>query len=133
MHTTKRVNAPIMWANIHLLFWLSLVPFATGWMGRTNFDKITVAVYGVLLILCGFAFTILRTSIKKSYHETTELSKVLAKGGGKELVSIVLYSASIPVALFVHPFISAILFAIVSIMWLIPSKEIERALEREQQ
>ena len=131
MHTVKRVNASIMWANMHLLFWLSVVPFATGWMGRTNFDRITVAVYGVLLILCGISYTILGRAIRNTYKEQSELAEALAKSNLKEMASIILYSASIPIALFVHPGISAMLFATVSVIWLIPSKAIEKALENE--
>src|SRR5579871_151465 len=59
LHTVKRTNASIMWSNMHLLFWLSLIPFATGWMGATDFNRITVAVYGALLIACGLSFTLL--------------------------------------------------------------------------
>ena len=132
MHTVKKVNASIMWANMHLLFWLSLVPFVTGWMGRTNFDKITVAVYGIFLLLSGFSFTILRNAIRKTHQEQTELTTALTKGNFKELVSIILYGTSIPIALFIHPLISAVFFAIVSILWLIPSKDIEKALEHEK-
>jgi len=132
MHTVKRINASIMWANMHLLFWLSLVPFSTGWMGRTSFDKTTVAVYGVLLLVCGYSYSILSKAITRAHREKLELVNALSRSRGKELVSIILYSASIPIALFVHPIISAVLFAIVSIIWLIPSKEIERALDKEQ-
>ncbi len=129
VHTVKRVNAAIIWANIHLLFWLSLVPFATGWMGVNNFDRITVAVYGVLLILCGLAYQVLSRAIKKTHKEETELTKALEKGNVKGWLSVFLYALSIPTALYVHPLISAALFAIVSVMWIIPSKAIEKALE----
>jgi len=132
MHTVKKINAAIIWANMHLLFWLSMVPFATGWMGVTNFDKLTVAAYGTLLITCGISFSLLRRSIQSTYKEETALTKALAKGNKKELISTVLYGASIPIALFVHPAISAVIFATVAIMWLVPSKEIEHVLETEE-
>jgi uncharacterized membrane protein len=131
MHTANKINAAIIWANMHLLFWLSIVPFATGWMGRTNFDRITVAVYATLLILCGVAYTLLSAAIKRTHKEKTELTKALDKGDIKGWISVVLYGASIPIALFVHPIISATLIAIVAVMWLVPSKAIERALEEE--
>ena len=131
MHTLKKVNAGVMWANINLLFWLSLIPFATGWMGVNNFERVTVAVYGVLLILCGIAYTILSSMICKTYTEHTKLSRAIAKGNTKGMWSTILYGASIPIALFIHPAISAILIVAVSIMWIVPSKDIENALEEE--
>jgi len=131
MHTVRKVNAGIMWANMHLLFWLSLVPFATGWMGVNKFDKVTVAVYGALLLVCGIAFTILSKTIRKSYKNETPLTEAIAKSDVKGYISVVLYSLSIPVALYVHPLISALFFVTVSVMWLIPSKHIEKALEEE--
>ena len=131
MHTVKKINASIIWANMHLLFWLSLVPFATGWMGETSFDKLTVAIYGALLLTCGLAFTLLGSCIRKTYKEETDLTKALAKSDVKGLVSTVLYAASIPAALFIHPAISACFFATVSIIWVIPSKAIEKVLQEE--
>jgi uncharacterized membrane protein len=131
MHTVKRISASIMWANMHLLFWLSLVPFCTGWMGRTNFDKTTVAVYGVLLLVCGFSYSILNKAIRSAHSEKQELVAALSRSRIKEWVSIVAYTTSIPIALYIHPIISAVLFGIVSVIWLIPSKEIERALDNE--
>ena len=132
MHTVRKINASIIWSNTHLLFWLSLVPFATGWMGVNNFDRVTVAVYGALLLVCGLAFTILSNAITRTHKEETELTKAIEKSRGKGVLSTVLYSASIPVALFVHPGISAVLFAFVAVMWIIPSKAIEEALSEEK-
>jgi len=129
MHTVKKINAAIIWSNMHLLFWLSLVPFATGWMGVNNFDRITVAVYGGLLIMNGVAYTMLSKAIKRTHTEETELTIAVEKSNVKGLISLVLYGASIPIALFVHPALSAGLFAVVSIMWIIPSRDIEKALE----
>ncbi len=128
MHTLKSVNSRVMWANIHLLFWLSLIPFVTGWMGVNNFDKITVAVYGGILILCGIAFTILTNEICRTYKEQTKLTKAIAKSNVKGIWSTILYAASIPCALYIHPLLAAVLFVSVSVMWIIPSKDIERAL-----
>ncbi len=129
MHTLKKVNGGILWANMHLLFWLSLIPFATGWMGENNFERVTVALYGALLILSGLAYTILSSAICKTYTEHTKLSTAIAKGNVKGVWSIILYSASIPLALFIHPALAAVLIVAVSVMWIIPSKDIERALE----
>ncbi len=132
LQTVRRVNSSIMWANMHLLFWLSLVPFSTGWMGRTNFDKITVAVYGGLLLVCGFSYSILNKAITRTHREQHELAAALSRSRSKEFVSIVMYTASIPIALYVHPIISAVLYAVVSVIWLIPSKAIEQAVDKEE-
>ncbi len=131
VHTLRRVNAAVMWSNILLLFCLSLVPFATGWMGKTNFDRVTVAIYGALLITCGLSFTLLGKAIRKTYKNETSLSQAVAKSDKKGIVSTILYGLSIPVALYVSPAVSAGLFVMVSIMWMIPSKAIEDALSDE--
>lgn len=131
MHTVRKINAGIMWANMHLLFWLSLVPFATGWMGANKFERITVATYGGLLLVCGISYTILSLSIRRSYKAETPLTLALARSDVKGYFSVLLYGASIPLALFGYPYISALCFVTVSVMWLIPSKHIERALQEE--
>ena len=132
MHTCKKVNASIMWSNMHLLFWLSLIPFATGWMGVNNFEKTTVAVYGALLLVCGLSFTLLSRCIRRTYKEETALTKALASSDIKGIVSTGMYAASIPAAIFVHPAVSAALFVTVSVMWIVPSKAIEQVLEHEE-
>ena len=131
MHTLKRVNSRVMWANMHLLFWLSLIPFVTGWMGVNNFNNVTVAIYGCVPILSGIAYTILSNEICRTYKEQTPLTQALAKSNVKAIWSTVLYAAAIPCALYVHPAVSAVLFVSVSVMWLIPSKDIEKALNEE--
>jgi len=131
MHTVTKVNPRIMWANMHLLFWLSLIPFATGWMGVNSFEKVTVAAYGGLAILCGIAYTILNNEICKTYKEQTKLTRAIAKVNAKAVWSTILYAAAIPVALFIHPAASAVLFVSVSVMWIVPSKDIENALNDE--
>lgn len=131
MHTVKRINVSIMWSNMHLLFWLSIVPFATGWMGETHFDRVTVAVYAGLLLLSGIAYTILSKAIKKTYKEETVLTRALARDDIKGIVSVVLYSISIPLSLWVHPLLAAGLITAVAVMWVIPSKAIEQALDQE--
>lgn len=131
LHSAKRVSSAIIWANMHLLFWLSLVPFSTAWMGRTHFERFTVAVYGGLLLVCGLAYTVLSKAIMRTHKEKTPLTDALAKGDIKGVISVVLYGSSIPIAIYVHPMISAALFVAVAIMWIIPSREIERALTDE--
>lgn len=131
LFTIKKVNAAIMWANMNLLFWLSLVPFATAWMGENHFDKITVACYAVLALCCGFSYNILQAAICKTYDEATAKRLMTKQSSWKSITSIVLYSVAIPIAIFIHPFISGFLFLTVSIMWLIPDKNIERTFEEE--
>jgi uncharacterized membrane protein len=128
LFTIKKVNPSIMWANMNLLFWLSLIPFATAWMGENHFEKITVAVYALLALFCGFSYNILQAAICKTYDEETAKRLMTKQSNRKSIMSIVLYSVSIPIALFIHPFISGFLFVAVSIMWLIPDKNIEKAL-----
>lgn len=131
LHTVKKVKPSIMWANMNLLFWLSLTPFVTAWMGENHFERITVTVYAVLALLCGISYTVLEKSIIIHYDDSAQLKSTLPKRKYKGIVSIVLYSSAIPIALFVNPVISGCLFLAVSFMWLIPNKNIEVALKNE--
>jgi uncharacterized membrane protein len=126
LHAVKRVTSLIMWANVNLLFWLSLIPFATAWMGENHFERITVAAYAVLAMLCGVAFNILQVAIVKCQKGQKNLKDIIKPTGWKSLGSILLYSAAIPIALFVNPAISGWLFLLVALMWLIPDKNIEK-------
>jgi uncharacterized membrane protein len=130
LHTVKRVTASIMWANVNLLFWLSLVPFATAWMGENHFERVTVAVYAVLALFCGLSYSILNRNIARHYSEATRSKLALKKNTWKTIAAITLYSAAIPIALFVNPAISGFLFLAVSVIWLIPDSSVERALEK---
>jgi uncharacterized membrane protein len=127
VHTVHHVNSKIIWSNLNLLFWLSLIPFTTGWMGENSFAELTVAVYGASLLLCGIAFYILQKSISSHYTQKTNLTQALAKQDKKGITSLILYSISIPMAFYI-PAISAMLFIAVSVMWVIPDKDIEKAL-----
>lgn len=133
LHTVKRVNAGIIWGNMHLLFWLSMVPFATAWMGENNFSRVPVALYAGLLLACGVAYSILSGIISRSYKEETVLTHALQKHKAKGYVSAALYAVAIPLSLYVNPIISAIIFVAVAILWIIPSKHIEQALEEDHQ
>ena len=130
LHTAHRVNGKIMWANLHLLFWLSLVPFTTRWIGESNFSPVAVAVYGSVLVLASIAFRILALNIVKSQTSVSELAKVFHKTDIKAKISSVLYIASIPLA-FVHPAISCAIYVAVAAIWIIPNKEVEKLLEKE--
>jgi len=129
IHTIKEVSSGIMWANLHLLFWLSLFPFATGWMGENHFDKLTVAVYAGLADMCGIAYYILLIVIKKCNRHNTALLEVLQKQSVKGKLSCIFYTAAIPLA-FYNELISEVLIILVAIMWLIPDKNIERSLKK---
>ncbi len=127
IHTIKTVNSNILWANLHLLFWLSLIPFATAWMGESNFERSTVIIYAVIVDLCGVAYSILLNIITKREVNNESLHKVLQLQTKKGIRSLILYTSAIPLA-FVHPVISCIIFVIVSFMWIIPDRNIEKAV-----
>lgn len=128
LQAVEHVNSKMIWANLHLLFWLSLVPFATAWMGQTNFDRITVAAYAILLDFCGIAYSILLTIILKSHSHDPSLLIPLKKQAKKGIISAILYTLAIPAA-FIHPIISGILYLAVAILWWIPDRNIERSLK----
>jgi uncharacterized membrane protein len=130
LHTVKRVKSSIMWANINLLFWLSLIHFATAWMGENHFEKLTVTAYALLALLCGLSFNILQTVIYRHYKDAAMLAAV-AKGRWRSVTAIVLYVLSIPVAWFVSTTLACTMFLLVSIIWLLPDKHIEEVLNRE--
>ena len=131
VHTAKRVNGKIIWANLHLLFWLSLLPIVTGWMGENGFAPVAVAVYGGLCVCCGMAYTLLGASITSGKSAEHELGKAVSRQlKTKGVLSTILYVSSIPLA-FVHPGISCVLFAIVALLWIVPDKTVEKLLSGE--
>ncbi len=125
----RKVNGKILLANLNLLFWLSLFPFATGWMGENHFTSLPTAMYGVVLLLAAIAYTILQISIVK--HDTEENALLAAAVGNdfKGRISIVCYAAAIPLA-FLSPWISNGLYVVVAAIWFIPDRRIERAFNR---
>jgi len=127
LHVIKRTNAKIMLANLNLLFWLSLIPFVTGWMGENYFEPNTVALYAILLLLNGLAFYILQKTIEKSLTDDSHFQAAMKKLSWKAIISLIGYSSSIPLA-YVYPTISGIIFFAISILWLIPDKGLERAV-----
>ncbi len=131
LHTVKRVTSGIMWANMHLLFWLSLVPFVTGWMGENHFAPHTVTAYALVMILCGTAFAILQIAIKKANPDEGRLGLALAKLRSKAYISVVGYLIAIALA-FVNTFFSGVILLLVAVIWFFPSKAVEEALEEEQ-
>jgi uncharacterized membrane protein len=107
IHAVKKVTAAILWSNINLLFWLSLIPFATAWMGKTQFDKLTVAAYALVVLFCGMAFNILQAAIVKSYRDQDYIKKYVNSHSWKSKGAVILYLIAVPVALFISPSISA--------------------------
>jgi uncharacterized membrane protein len=127
-HVTKHVTGGILWANLHLLFWLSLVPFATAWMGDTRVAPVPTAVYGGVLLLAGVAFTILARVIIASQGPPSPLKAAVGRDK-KGWLSILLYAVAIPIA-FVQPWLSAAIYTAVALMWLIPDPRIEKHFDQ---
>ncbi|MFI5131938.1 MAG: TMEM175 family protein [Chitinophagales bacterium] len=128
LHTVSHVNSRIIWANTHLLFWLSLIPFATNWAGENHFGTVSVAVYAGLQAMCGIAYYILLRMIVASQSLRPGLQETLEKQTRRGTTSLIIYLVAIPSA-FIHPAISAGLFVLVAIIWLIPDRNIEKALK----
>ena len=126
LYTVNRVDGLILWANTHLLFWLSLVPFATAWMGENNFAKLPTAVYGVALLMPAIAYYLLQKAILRREGQDSTLAKALGRDI-KGKISPVLYITAIVLS-FVDPLIAGIIYVSVAVMWLIPDRRIERAL-----
>lgn len=130
MVTVERINGRILWANLHLLFWLSLFPFVTGWMGETDFAPLSAAAYGVVALLAAIAYFILQTAIVAEHGPDSRLAAALGRDlKGKS--SPVLYLVAIPLA-FVFRWISIGLYIVVALMWLVPDRRIESTLEAQR-
>jgi uncharacterized membrane protein len=129
INTTSHINAAIIWANMNLLFWLSLIPFATGWMGENHFARNTVALYAILLLLCGISFTILQICIERITKNNPKLVEAFSRVKRKGIFSVVCYSLAIGLAYY-NTLFSGILFCIVAVRWLIPDKNIEKAITK---
>jgi len=128
LQATRVVSGRILWANMHLLFWLSLVPFVTGWMGENHFAPLPTAIYGVVLLFSAIAYTILQTAIV-SHHKGE--NNLLAAAVGNDLkgkLSIACYVAAIPLA-FYNQWISDAIYAVVALVWLAPDPRIEKKID----
>jgi uncharacterized membrane protein len=120
---TDRVTGGVLWANLHLLFWLSLMPFVTGWMGENHFAPLPTALYGVVLLLAGIAYYILEQTIIRSQGPASRLEAAVGTDR-KGIASVLLYAAAIPLA-FVNQIISDAIYVLVVFLWLIPDQRIE--------
>jgi uncharacterized membrane protein len=128
LHATQRVNGATLWANLHLLFWLSLFPFATAWMDENQFAPWPVAVYGIVMLFAGVAYFILTKALIQLHGRDSTLAASIGSDT-KGKISIAIYAIAIPLAL-VKPWIAGACYVIVAIMWLIPDPRIERKLAK---
>ena len=126
LQLTARVTGGILWANIHLLFWLSLVPFVTAWLGQNHTAAVPTALYGIVLVLAAFAYTLLQRTIIASQGRHSKLAAAIGPDR-KGKLSLALYLSAIPLA-FVRPAISDAIYATVAAIWLIPDRRIEQRL-----
>ena len=129
LESVHRIDGASLWANMFLLFWLSLVPFATAWMGETHFAKIPTALYGFVLLMPAIGYTILQRVLIAAHDENRVLAQAIGQDW-KGKASLALYAAGVALA-FVNPLISLLLFAVVAVMWLVPDRRIENALRTD--
>ncbi|MFI5237679.1 MAG: TMEM175 family protein, partial [Ignavibacteriales bacterium] len=122
----EKVNGRILWANIHLLFWLSLIPFVTAWMGENHFAPLPVALYGVVLLFDAIAYFILTLALKAHHDKDSNFVKALGSDF-KGKISVVIYAVAIALA-FVNSLLAASLYICVALMWLIPDKRFEKII-----
>jgi len=127
LQAAHRINGKVLWANLHLLFWLSLVPFVTGWMGENHFAPLPTAVYGFVLLMAAVAFTILQSVLVAEQGPDSRLAAALG-GDTKGRLSLALYMAAIPLA-FVNEWISDAVYVAVALIWLVPDPRIESKLK----
>jgi uncharacterized membrane protein len=127
MHTIHHVNGRVLWANMHLLFWLSLIPFVSGWMGENNFAKWPVVVYGIVVCMAGVAYYFLSQSLLKVHGKDSTLGLAIGHDW-KGILSVLIYIVGIA-ACFIHPWLGVLLYSLVTAMWFIPDNRIEKRLK----
>jgi uncharacterized membrane protein len=128
MYAAERINGSVLWANLNLLFWLSLMPFTTAWMGENHFAKWPVIAYGVVLIMCGMAYSLLCRLLIKEAGPESPLAVALGKDW-KGWSSVIIYAVAIALA-FVNPWLALALYVVVEIMWFIPDRRIEKKVSK---
>jgi uncharacterized membrane protein len=129
LHAVEHVEGGVLWANLHLLFWLSLIPFATAWMGENHFAPWPVALYGIVLLLTGAAYVILTRRLIAHHGRNSKLAESIGNDRKGE-ASVLIYAAAIPLS-FLQPWFACACYALVAGIWLIPDSRIERTLNRE--
>ena len=126
LHAVERINGRALWANLHLLFWLSLIPFVTGWVNETHFAAVPVALYGAVLLMSGVSYYLFERVVIALHTEDSRLTRAMGKDL-KGIMSLLIYVVAIALT-FVNPWVSCALYIFVAIMWFIPDPRIERAL-----
>ena len=127
MHAANRVTGGVLWANLHLLFWLSLIPFVSGWMGENHFATLPVAAYGVVLFMCAVAYALLVRCLTSQRGENKMLAEAIGKDK-KGLLSLLLYPMGVGTA-FIHPWLGFAFYVVVALVWLVPDTRIEGRLK----
>ena len=128
LQAVHHVSGGVLWANLHLLFWLSLMPFATGWMGENHFAALPTALYGGVLLMCGTAYWVLKRRIMAVQGRDSLLARAVG-GDFKGKASLLIYAAAVPLALWGQTLVAGLLYGLVAVMWLLPDRRIERALD----
>ena len=131
LHAVKKVNGAILWANTHLLFWLSLMPFTTGWMGENHFAPLPVAVYAFDLMMCAIAYIILQQQIIKLDGEQSMLGNAVGSDR-KGKISLAAYVVAIPLALYGNALLAGALILLVALVWFIPDRRIEKVIDHSE-
>jgi uncharacterized membrane protein len=125
LHAADRINGKVLWANLHLLFWLSLIPFVTGWMGQNHYEPIPTAAYGIVMLCCGMGYYILAHTLIGAQASDSRLARAIGRDR-KGKVSVALWAIGSVLA-FLYPWIAVAVYVAVAMMWLIPDKRIEHA------
>lgn len=126
LHAAKRVSGGVLWANLHLLFWMSLIPFTTSWMGENHFAPVPVLLYGVVLFMAALAYYVLARTLVAQNGADSPIAIALGRDC-KTVISLVLYGVAMPLALLM-PYLSMAIYVAVAVMWAVPDKRIERVL-----
>jgi uncharacterized membrane protein len=130
LQAVQHVNGRVLWANLHLLFWMSLIPFVTGWTGENNFAALPVAFYGAVLLLSGIAYFVLTKTLVAHHGQDSALALAMGKDL-KGITSLLIYAVGIGVA-FIQPWAAFALYILVAIIWLIPDRRIERIIDSQK-
>jgi uncharacterized membrane protein len=130
-HTVHRVDGRVLWANLHLLFWLSLIPFGAAWMGENHFTAWPVAVYGAILLFAGSAYYILVRTLIRRHGTDSKLARAVGSDF-KGKISVVIYALAVPLS-FVNAWVALALYALVAAIWLIPDRRMERVLANSEE
>ena len=125
-HAVKQVNGAVLWANLHLLFWLSLIPFVTGWMGENHFTALPTAMYGVVLLMCAIAYTILLRCLIGNHGKDSAIARAIG-GDLKGKFSLGIYVVGIALSIF-FPAVALACYVLVALIWLVPDRRIVKAL-----